>query len=63
MESFRKIRNKVNALNVLLKKKHYTNMVSACKGNMSLGNQLMNFSKRDQNQVALIVSKNLAQKF
>ena len=34
MDSYRKIRNKVNALNVLLKKKHYTNRISACKGNM-----------------------------
>ena len=34
MDSNRKIRNKVNALNRLLKKKHYTNRISACKGNM-----------------------------
>ena len=34
MDSYRKIRNKVKALNVLLKKKHYTNRISACKGNM-----------------------------
>ena len=33
MDSYRKIRNKVNALNVQLKKKHYTNRISACKGN------------------------------
>ena len=34
MDSYRKIHNKVNALNVLLKKKNYTNRISACKGNM-----------------------------
>ena len=34
MDSYRQIRNKVNALNVLLKKQYYTNRISACKGNM-----------------------------
>ena len=33
MDSYRQIRNKVNALNVLLKKQYYTNRISACKGN------------------------------
>ena len=34
MDSYRQIRNKVNALNVQLKKQHYTNRIAACKGNM-----------------------------
>ena len=34
MDSYRQIRNKVNALNVLWKKQYYTNRISACKGNM-----------------------------
>ena len=33
MESYRQIRNKVNALGVQLKKQHYTNRISASKGN------------------------------
>ncbi|XP_065056335.1 uncharacterized protein LOC135684631 [Rhopilema esculentum] len=34
MDSYRKIRNKVNAPYVRLKKQHYTDRISACKGNM-----------------------------
>ena len=34
MDSYRVIRNKFNALNVQLKKQHYANRISACKGNM-----------------------------
>ena len=34
MDSYRKIRNKVNALNTQLKKQHNTNRISAGKGNM-----------------------------
>ena len=34
MDSYRQIRNKVKALNGQLKKQHYTNRISACKGNM-----------------------------
>ena len=34
MDSYRHIRNKVNALNCQLKKQHYTNRIAACKGNM-----------------------------
>ena len=60
MDYYRPIRNKVDALNAQLKKQHYTNSIAACKSiRKSLGKQLMNFSTRDQSQVALIVSKNL----
>ena len=34
VDSYRQIRNKVNALNVQLKKQHYANRIFACKGNM-----------------------------
>ena len=34
MDSDRQIRNNVKALNVQLKKQHYANRISACKGNM-----------------------------
>lgn len=34
MDSYRKVRNKVNALNKKLKKRYYTDKISACKGNM-----------------------------
>ena len=34
MDSYKQIRNKVNALNGQLKKQHYTNRISACKGNI-----------------------------
>ena len=34
MDSYRQIRNKVNALNFQLKKQHYTNRIAACKSNM-----------------------------
>ena len=42
MDSYRQIRNKVNALNVQLKKQHYTNRISACKGNMKESWKAMN---------------------
>ena len=52
MDSYRKNRNKVNALKVLLQKTHYTNRISACKGNMKESwtaiDELFN---RDQSQV------------
>ena len=34
MDSYRHMRNKVNALNIKLKKQFYTSKTSACKGNM-----------------------------
>ena len=34
MESYRQVRNKVTTRNIQLKKQHYTNRISACKGNM-----------------------------
>ena len=42
MDSYRQIHNKVNALNVQLKKQHYTNRISACKGNMKESWKAMN---------------------
>ena len=58
MDSYRKIRNKVNALNAQLKKQHYTNRISASYGNMKESWKAINeLSTRDQNQVTLIVSK------
>ena len=34
MDSYRHVRNKVNVLNIQLKKQYYTNKISACQGNM-----------------------------
>ena len=34
MDSYRQVRNKVNVLNIQLKKQYYTNKISACQGNM-----------------------------
>ena len=34
MDSYRQVRNKVNALNILRKKEYYNNKISACKGNV-----------------------------
>ena len=34
MDSYRDIRNKVNVLNIQLKKQYYTNKISVCQGNM-----------------------------
>ena len=34
MKSYRQILNKVNGLNLQLKKQHHTNKIAACKGNM-----------------------------
>ena len=33
MDSYRQVRNRVNTLNVQLKKEYYTNKISACEGN------------------------------
>ena len=42
MDSYRQIRNNVNTLYVQLKKQHYTNRISACKGNMKESWKAMN---------------------
>ena len=34
MESYRQLRNKVNTMNVQLKKKYFSNKISACKGDV-----------------------------
>ena len=34
LDSYRQVRNKVNSLNIQLKKEYYTNRISACEGNM-----------------------------
>ena len=34
LDSYRQVRNKVNSLNIQLKKEYYTNKISACEGNM-----------------------------
>ena len=34
MDSYRQVRNRVNTLNIQLKKEYYTNKISACEGNM-----------------------------
>ena len=53
MDSYRKIRNKVNALNAQLKKQHYTNRISASKGNMKESwkaiNELLNKRSKSSN--------------
>ena len=34
MESYRQLRNKVNAMNIKLKKQYFSNNISACKENV-----------------------------
>ena len=34
MESYRQLRNTVNAMNIKLKKQYFSNGISACKGNV-----------------------------
>ena len=65
MDSYRQVRNKVNVLNIQLKKQYYTNKISACQGNMKeswKANQSMRSSIRDQSPATLIVSKSLVLK-
>ena len=46
MDSYRQVRNKVNALNIWSKKEYYNNKISACKGNVKKSwktiNELLN---------------------
>ena len=57
MNSYRQIRNKVNALNVQLKKQHYANRISASKGNMKETwktiNELLNSRSKSSSIVRL----------
>ena len=57
MNSYSQIRNKVNALNVQLKKQHYTNRISASKGNMKESwetiNELLNKRSKSSSIVYL----------
>ena len=57
MDSFRQIRNMFNAVNVQLKKQHYTNRISASQGNMKESwktiNELLNKRSRSSNIVCL----------
>ena len=53
MDSYRQIRNKINALNVQLKKDYYTHKISACEGNMKESwktiNELLNKRSKSSN--------------
>ncbi len=63
MESYRQVRNKVTALYIQLKKQHYTNRITACKGNLKESwkaiNELHNKRSKSTNIDCL---RNLAQK-
>ena len=53
MESYRQLRNKVNTLNIKLKKQYFSNKISACKGNVKDSwktiNELLNKSSKSCN--------------
>ena len=53
MDSYRQVRNKVNVLNIQLKKQYYTNKISACQGNMKESwkaiNELLNKRSKSSN--------------
>ena len=53
MDSYRHIRNKVNVLNIQLKKQYYTNKISDCQGNMKESwkviNELLNKRSKSSN--------------
>ena len=42
LDSYRHVRNKVNALNTQQKKEYYNNKISACKGNMKESRETIN---------------------
>ena len=42
MHSYRQVRNKVNILNIRIKKQYYTNKISACQGNMKESSKAIN---------------------
>ena len=53
MDSYRQVRNKVNALNIQLKKQYYADKISACEGNMKNSwktiNELLNKRSKSSN--------------
>ena len=53
MNCYRQVRNKVNKLNTSLKKQHYANRITACKGNMQdswkIINELINKRSKSSN--------------
>ena len=53
MDSYRQVRNKVNVLNIQIKKQYYTNKISACQGNMKESwkaiNELLNKRSKSSN--------------
>ena len=53
MESYRQLRNKVNTMNIKLKKLYFSNEISACKGNVKDSwktiNELLNRSSISYN--------------
>ena len=53
MDSYRQVRNKVNVLNIQLKKQYYTNKISACQGNMKESwkaiNEILNKRSKSSN--------------
>ena len=53
MDSYRQVRNKVNVLNIQLKKQYHTNKISACQGNMKESwkaiNELLNKRSKSSN--------------
>ena len=49
MDSYRQVCNKVNVLNIQLKKQYYTNKISACQGNKKAINELLNKRSKSSN--------------
>ena len=63
LDSYRHVRNKVNALNTQQKKEYYNNKISACKGNMKESWKTINeLLKRGLSQITLKVLRSLTQK-
>ncbi len=53
MDSYKQVRNKVNSMNIQLKKRYFTNKISECKGNMKDSwkavNELLNKRSKSSN--------------
>ena len=61
MDSYRQARNKVNSLNIQLKKQYFSTKISECKGNMKESWKTINeLLKKDQSLATLIVLRILA---
>ena len=60
MDSNRKVRNKINVLNILPKKQYYTDEISACQGKMKESwraiNELLNKRSKSRNMDCLKAS-------